>query len=85
MQQLFRLEGLLTTSVGAIVGLLLGLGVCWAQLRWGFLLMGDGSIVVNLYPVAIQVKDVMLVLMTVLLIGTLASWIPAKQLGKRVI
>ena len=85
LQQLFWLKGLLTTSVGALVGLLLGLGVCWAQLRWGFLQMGEGSFVVNQYPLAIQAKDVMLVLMTVLLIGALASWIPAKQLGKRVI
>ena len=85
LQQLFWIEGLLTTIIGAVAGLLLGLGVCWGQLQWGFLQMGEGSFVVNQYPVAIQSKDVMLVLMTVLLIGALASWIPAKQLGKRVI
>ena len=85
LQQLFWLEGLLTTNVGAVVGLLLGLGVCWAQLRWGFLQMGEGSFVVNQYPVLIQMQDVALVLMTVLLIGALASWIPAKQLGKKLI
>tara|TARA_B100001115_G_scaffold182976_1_gene180550 strand:+ start:974 stop:2089 length:1116 start_codon:yes stop_codon:yes gene_type:complete len=85
LQQLFWLEGLLTTSVGAVVGLLLGLGVCSAQLRWGFLQMGEGSFVVSQYPVLIQMQDVALVLTTVLLIGALASWIPAKQLGKRII
>ena len=85
LKQLFWLEGLLTTTIAAVSGLLLGLGVCWAQLQWGFLQMGEGSFVVNQYPVAIQSKDVMLVLITVLLIGALASWIPAKQLGKSVI
>lgn len=83
LQQLFWLEGLLTTTVGAVAGLLLGLGVCWAQLKWGFLQMGEGSFVVNQYPVLIQMQDVALVLMTVLLIGALASWIPAKQLGRK--
>ena len=82
LQYLFWLEGLLTTIIGAVAGLLLGLGVCWAQLQWGFLQMGEGSFVVNHYPVAIQSKDVILVLMTVLLIGAFASWIPAKQLGR---
>lgn len=83
LQQLFWLEGLLTTIVGAVAGLLLGLGVCWAQLQWGFLQMGEGSFVVNQYPVVLQAKDVALVLLTVLLIGAVASWIPARQLGKR--
>jgi len=85
LQKLFWLEGLLTTTTGSIAGLLIGLGVCWAQLKLGLLQMGEGSFVVNQYPVAIQAKDVIVVLMTVLLIGALASWIPAKQLGKRVI
>ena len=47
--------------------------------------MGEGSFVVNQYPVAIQAKDIIIVLMTVLLTGALASWIPVKQLAKRVI
>ena len=85
LQQLFWLEGLLTTTIGSLVGLLLGLGVCWAQLKFGLLQMGEGSFVVNQYPVAIQVKDITIVLMTVLLIGALASWIPAMQLSKRVV
>ena len=85
LQKVFWLEGLLTTTIGAVAGLLLGLGVCWAQLEWGLLQMGEGSFVVNHYPVAIQLMDVIQILMTVLVIGALASWIPAKQLGKRVI
>ena len=85
LQKVFWLEGLLTTTIGAVAGLLLGLGVCWAQLEWGLLQMGEGSFVVNYFPVAIQLIDVILILMTVLLVGAFASWIPAKQLGKRVI
>ena len=85
LQQLFWLEGLLTTAIGCITGLLLGLGVCFAQLKLGLLQMGEGSFVVNHYPVAVQAKDVIIVLITVILIGALASWIPVKQMGKRVI
>ena len=85
LQQLFWLEGLMITNIGAVAGLLLGLGVCWAQLQLGLIQMGEGSFVVNQYPVVIQVKDLMLVLMTVLLIGALASWIPAKQLRRKII
>ncbi|MBC8464544.1 MAG: ABC transporter permease [Bacteroidetes bacterium] len=83
IQQLFMYEGILTTSVGALVGVGFGLLVCWAQLQFGLITMGEGSFVVNQYPVVIHANDVLLVLATVLGIGTVASWLPAWQLGKR--
>ena len=83
IQQLFMYEGILTTSVGALVGVGFGLLVCWAQLQFGLITMGEGSFVVNQYPVVIHASDVLLVLAIVLGIGTVASWLPAWQLGKR--
>jgi lipoprotein-releasing system permease protein len=83
IQHLFMYEGILTTSVGALVGVGFGLLVCWAQMQFGLITMGEGSFVVNQYPVVIHASDVLLVLATVLGIGTVASWLPAWQLGKR--
>lgn len=82
LQQLFWIEGLLTTLVGAIVGLLVGLIFCWAQIKWGFITMGTGSFVIDQYPVSIQSKDVAIVTLIVLSIGAVAAWIPAIQLKK---
>ena len=44
--------------------------------------MGDGSFVVNHYPVAIDFTDIAIILITVLSIGILASDIPVWQLRK---
>lgn len=82
LQQLFWIEGLLTTLVGAIVGLFIGLIFCWAQIKWGFITMGAGSFVIDQYPVSIQSKDVAIVALIVLSIGAVAAWIPALQLKK---
>lgn len=82
LQQLFWIEGLLTTLVGAIVGLFIGLIFCWAQIKWGFITMGAGSFVIDQYPVSIQSKDVAIVTLIVLFIGAVAAWIPALQLKK---
>ena len=82
IQQLFWIEGLLTTLVGAILGLFIGLIFCWAQIKWGFITMGAGSFVIDQYPVSIQSKDVAIVTLIVLFIGTVAAWIPALQLKK---
>ena len=45
--------------------------------------MGKGSFVVNAYPVLIKLRDVFVVGVTVLIIGLLASWYPAKFLSKK--
>ena len=82
LQQLFWMEGLLTTLVGAIVGLFIGLIFCWAQIKWGFITMGAGTFVIDQYPVSIQSKDVAIVTLIVLSIGAVAAWIPALQLKK---
>jgi lipoprotein-releasing system permease protein len=81
IQRLFWFEGMLTTGAGAVFGLLLGLLVCWSQLAWGWLSMGDGSFVVEAYPLEILWTDILVVLLTVSGIGAVAAWIPAKNLS----
>ena len=85
IRSIFFLEGLLTTMVGTVLGLILGLLVCWLQIQFGFLKMGEGSFVVNHYPVAIRWQDVLSVLATVLGIGVIASWIPSMYISKKVL
>ena len=85
IRNIFFLEGLLTTLVGSVIGLVLGIAVCWLQLKFGFLRMGQGSFVVDYYPVAIRWQDVLIVLATVSGIGVVASWIPSMYISKKVL
>jgi lipoprotein-releasing system permease protein len=69
---------------GAVVGLLLGLLVCWLQQTFGFLKLDSmGSFVINNYPVKMIWTDFVLVLATVVGIGLLASWYPIRIFTKR--
>jgi lipoprotein-releasing system permease protein len=83
VQRIFFFEGILTTAVGAISGLLLGLFIAWLQIQFGLLKMGNGSFVIDSYPVVIEAWDIVLVLITVFGIGCIASLIPSRQLVKR--
>lgn len=77
VRRVFLLEGLFITMSGAIIGLTVGLSVCWAQIAYGFVpLQASGNYVVQSYPVQIHALDVVYVLITVSLIGLLASWLP---------
>ena len=82
IRSIFLFEGRIISAIGAVVGILLGLLLCWLQQEFGLVHMGDsaGSFVVNAYPVSVHYDDVAIVFITVLLIGWAAAWIPTRNL-----
>lgn len=82
IRSIFLFEGRIISAIGAVVGILLGLLLCWLQQEFGLVHMGDsaGSFVVNAYPVSVHYDDVAIVFVTVLLIGWGAAWIPTHKL-----
>ena len=84
IQRIFIYEGWIISIGGAILGLLLGLLVCWLQQTYGFLKLDSmGTFVVSNYPVKIVWTDLLLALATVVVIGLLASWYPNRLFTKR--
>lgn len=55
----FVREGMMISTAGAVGGLLLGLGVCAAQIHWGLLKMPASSFLVEDYPVAVEFTDLL--------------------------
>ncbi|MBL7964268.1 MAG: ABC transporter permease [Flavobacteriales bacterium] len=80
---IFLFEGLLIVGVGIVLGLLLGLGLCWVQQRFG--LIGLANSVVDAYPVKVQWKDLVQIVLVTLAIGVLASWVPLRSLSRRLL
>lgn len=76
----FRL-GVLINAVGIGAGLMLGLALCWAQQRFGFIALENS--VVDAYPVKVLPADLLLIVGVVMGIGLLASWIPLRSLSRR--
>lgn len=83
VQQIFFNSSILTIISGTVIGLSVGLVLAYLQQTFGFISMGNGSFVVDAYPVSTRLNDVLLVSTTVFLIGSLASWYPAKILTKK--
>lgn len=84
---IFRLEGHIISLAGALLGLLLGTILCWAQQEYGLVTMGDseGSFIVDAYPVSVYLTDILLVLVTVLVVSWLAIWYPVNYLSKKIL
>ena len=85
--RVFLFEGRMIAVIGAVVGILLGLLLCFLQQRFGLVALGDtaGSYVVNAYPVSVHYMDVAAIFFTVVLVGWAAVWYPVRYLSKRLL
>ena len=74
IQSVFFRKSMLTILLGIGAGLFIGLGLAFLQQTFGFIGMGEGSFVINTFPIAIVFTDIILVSFTVFAMGLLASW-----------
>ena len=85
--RIFLFEGRMIAVIGAIVGIGLGLLLCLLQQQFGLVSMGggDGSFVVNAYPVSVHYSDVFIIFLTVIAAGWLAVYYPVRAMSKRLL
>ena len=84
ISRIFLFEGMMISFFGALLGLILGLTICWLQVKYGFVkLQGSGSFIIDAYPVSIRMPDIILGFLTVLVIGYLAAWYPVRFIIKK--
>lgn len=84
IRKIFLFEGWLISFFGALIGALLGIFICWLQIRFELVtLPGAGSFVITAYPVKIVLSDIFLILGIVLGIGFIASWYPVRFISDR--
>ena len=73
IERIFITNGVLISLIGAVSGLILGVIAVLLQQKYGFISLGSqGSFIVDAYPVSIQIKDIILVLVTVLVVSFLS-------------
>jgi len=78
IRQIFIGEGLLLTTIGMGIGMVLAIGLYLAQKKWELISIPEGF-VVSSYPIAMRAWDFVTVTGTVLAIGLLASLAPAAR------
>ena len=85
--QIFLFEGRMISAIGAIIGILIGLFLCWLQQTYGIISLGssEGAFVINAYPVSVHPTDVIIIFFTVLIVGFLSVWYPVHYFSKRLL
>lgn len=85
--RIFLFEGRMISAIGAILGILVGLLLCWLQQVYGLVSLGrsSGSFIVDAYPVSVHPGDIIIIFITVLAVGFASVWYPVRYFAKRLI
>ena len=87
VSMIFLLEGWLISAIGAVIGIAIGLLLCWIQQQFGVIALGQsqGSFIVDAYPVSVHPWDVVVVFVTVLVVSFLSAWYPVRYFSRRLL
>ena len=84
---IFLFEGRMISTLGAVLGILIGLLLCWLQQAYGIVRLGtsEGSFVIDAYPVSVHPTDILLIFVTVLVVSYLSVWYPVRYFARRLL
>ena len=85
--RIFLFEGRLISAIGAIIGIVLGLLLCWLQQQFGLISLGrsEGAFIIDSYPVSVHPLDIVIIFVTVLVVGFLSVWYPVRYFSKKLL
>ena len=82
IRRIFLMEGLLISLTGTVIGMFIGLLVCYIQWQFGVVGFSEGF-VVDTYPVDVKISDLGLIVLAVTAIGVIAAWYPVRIYTKK--
>lgn len=82
VKNIFLAEGFVISLIGILLGLVLGLSICFIQMKFGVISLGMQYATVDAYPVKIIASDIIFSVFGIFLITFLASLLPATKAQK---
>ena len=80
IHKIFINEGLMISVVGGLIGLFIGIIAVLIQEHFGIIRLGNGgNYIIDAYPVALEISDILLVFITITIIGSTAANITANK------
>ena len=85
IRRIYLLNGMLASTIGAGVGLILGYIVCLLQIKFHFLKLSNGSdssFVIDYYPVVLKWADPLVTVAIIISVSLFAAYFPARKAGE---
>ena len=81
LRHIYFIQGVIVTSLGGLIGLLLASVLIWTQLAFGWLKITPSLA----YPVEFKLMNVLIVLATIVVLGVIASKIASNRVSKKLL
>lgn len=79
LTRIFFIEGWLVVLIGSVLGIFLGFVFCYLQQKFHFLTFNQsGSLLIDYYPVKIQLLDIIYITVCVNILGVFSTLLPIK-------
>lgn len=85
IRRIFLNEGRMIALSGTILGVLLGILLCYLQQHFGLIKMGGGggNYIIDSYPVQLRIKDIIIVSLTAIIVSLPATYWPVQLYFKK--
>ncbi len=82
IKKIFMFEGMLTGFLGSIIGISIGLLICWLQMEYNFYPLDPSKYIIDAMPVEIKISDIIMVGLATFTLSYLAALYPSKRAAK---
>lgn len=83
--KIFMLEGLLVGMIGTILGILIGVAVCYIQIEYNFYPLDPSKYIIDSLPVELRFTDIIAVGLMAMFLSFIASLYPARRAANTMI
>ena len=77
--KIFLFDGILIGIIGSALGVIIGLGVCYAQIKYKLYPLDPTVYIIDALPVKVNSFDVILIVIMAIFLTTLAAYFPARK------
>ncbi|MBM4176620.1 MAG: ABC transporter permease [Ignavibacteria bacterium] len=84
IMKIFLFEGILVGVIGTILGVLIGLSICYLQIIYKLYPLDPSVYIIDALPIEIRITDIIAIGFLALLLSTIAGLYPAKKAAKTI-
>lgn len=82
LRRIFRFHALLIAAMGVVIGNVVGLGICWLQLKTGFLKLSEATYYMTVVPVRLEWWHILVIDVLTLVLTLFWMWLPLLYLRR---
>lgn len=85
IKKIFITNGLLSGLSGTLIGLFLGLFICYLQINYKIYPLDPMKYIIDALPIQVRVTDILAISLMAIILSSIASYFPAQRASKSVI